>query len=252
MKSELHIETPEGVVFSFTLASPVARAMAWLVDALIVLAAAEIVGRFTELAGLLSQDWARALALLSYFLISMAYAIALEWFWRGQTVGKRLFHLRVIDSHGFRLRFAQIAMRNLLRSIDMLPLCYLVGGLAALCSGKAQRLGDLAAGTVVIRELPAVEPELDRIAPAKYNSLDAYPHLAARLRTSTSAEAAAIAVRALMQRDTYDPAARLSLFGDLASYFRRLIPFPDEAIEGLTDEQYIRSIVRVLYRSRRT
>jgi hypothetical protein len=142
---------------------------------------------------------ARALALLAYFVISIAYAIALEWFWRGQTVGKRLFHLRVIDSHGFRLRFSQIAMRNLLRSIDMLPLCYLVGGLAALRSGKAQRLGDLAAGTVVIRELPAVEPELDRIAPAKYNSLDAYPHLAARLRTSTTAEAAAIAVRALMQ-----------------------------------------------------
>ena len=87
MKSELRIETPEGVVFSFTLASPAARAIAWFIDALVVFAGAEIVGRFTALAGLLSQDWARALAMLVYFVVSMAYSMTLEWLWRGYKGG---------------------------------------------------------------------------------------------------------------------------------------------------------------------
>src|SRR5205807_103963 len=91
--------------------------------------------------GVLSRDWANSAAVVMYFVISVGYGIVLEWRWRGQTVGKRLFGLRVIDGQGLRLQFPQIALRNLLRLIDSLPIFYLVGGIAALVSRNGQRLG---------------------------------------------------------------------------------------------------------------
>ena len=132
----------------------------------------------------------------------------LEWRWRGQTVGKRLFKLRVIDAQGLRLQLSQIVIRNLLRLIDSLPMLYLVGGTASLFSAKYQRLGDSGgehgggAGTQL-----GQQPDVEQLAPAKYNSLLAYPHLAARLRSKAGPEAVAIAVRAVSQRDGYEPAS---------------------------------------------
>jgi uncharacterized RDD family membrane protein YckC len=171
----------------------------------------------------------------------------LEWRWRGQTLGKRLLGLRVIDSHGLRLQLSQIALRNLLRAVDSLPLFYLIGGIASLVNRYGQRLGDLAANTVVAHEPNRQEPNLDQIAPARYNSLLAFPHLAARLRSLASPEAVGIAVRAVAQRDGYDPSARVQLFRELAAYFRSLVEFPEAAVEGLTDEQYVRSALRIIY-----
>jgi uncharacterized RDD family membrane protein YckC len=250
MNSQLRIETPEGVVFAFTLASPVARALAWALDNAIVIGVGIGLAQVSSVVGALSGDWAAALVVVGYFVISTAYWIVMEWLWRGQTVGKRVFRLRVVDAHGLRLTLAQVALRNVLRAADQLPLCYLLGGAAALLSARGQRLGDLAANTVVLREPVTSEPDLEQIAPARYNSLAAFPHLAARLRNRVPAEAAALAIRALMQRDGCEPAARLALFADLAGYFRELVPFPAEAVEALTDEQYVRSVVRVLYAAR--
>jgi len=70
--------------------------------------------------GLISFDFARAFTVLAYFVIQIGYGIVMEWFWRGQTLGKRLLRLRVIDSQGLRLQFSQIVIRNLLRFVDML------------------------------------------------------------------------------------------------------------------------------------
>lgn len=250
-QSRLRIETPEGVVFSFELATPVTRALAWAVDAAAIAAVSYFVGQICQALNLLSRDWASAVSVIGYFAISVAYAILLEWRWRGQTIGKRLLGLRVIDVHGLRLQLPQIALRNLLRVVDILPFFYLVGGLTAVFSRNAQRLGDMAANTVVTREVAherMIEPsDLERIASAKYNSLLAQPHLAARLRSMVPPEGAALAVRAVTQRDGYDPPARVALFRELAAYFRSLVEFPEEAVESLTDEQYVRSVLRVIY-----
>jgi uncharacterized RDD family membrane protein YckC len=243
----LVIETPEGVVFSYELATPAARALAWAVDFAAIFTAGYFLGKLSQAFGAISRDWASAFSLALYFFLSLAYGIVLEWRWRGQTIGKRLFGLRVVDAQGLRLQFSQIAVRNLVRLVDMLPLAYLVGGIAALVTRKCQRLGDLAANTVVAHENRQQQPDLEQIAPAKYNSLAAYPHLVARLRSAANPEAVGMAVRAAAQRDTYDPQARVELFRDLADYFRSLAPFPDPAVEGLTDEQYVRSVLRVIY-----
>jgi len=246
-QSRLSIETPEGVVFSFELATPVSRSLAWVVDAVAISVASYILGELCLTLNLLNRDWANAVSVVLYFAISVLYGILLEWHWRGQTIGKRLLGLRVVDVHGLRLQLPQIALRNLLRLVDALPAFYLVGGLTCFFSRSAQRLGDLAANTIVAREPKTEAPDLEQIAPAKYNSLLAHPHLAARLRSLVTPEAAAIAIRAVTQRDGYDPQARVALFRDIAAHFHSLVEFPGEALEGLTDEQYIRSVLRVIY-----
>ena len=243
----LRIETPEGVVFSLRLATPVVRALAWSVDAAVLAAGSVALGKAAGVLAVIGADWANAVAILLYFAGSIGYGAALEWSWRGQTLGKRLFGLRVVDAQGLRLRPAQVVLRNLLRVLDMLPALYLLGAAACLLSRKMQRLGDLAAGTVVLREARIAEPDVEQIAPAKYNSLLAAPHLAARLRSRADPEAVRIAFTALALRDGYEPAARVELFAELAGYFRPLAAFPEAAVEGLTDEQYVRSAVRAIY-----
>jgi len=246
-QSSLAIETPEGVVFRYELATPAVRAIAMAVDLAAIGTFSYVTRQFGESAAHLNPDWATAISVILFFVAQVGYGIVLEWRWRGQTIGKRLLNLRVVDAQGLRLQLPQIVLRNLLRLVDSLPLLYLVGGIAALASRRCQRLGDLAANTIVARERTFEEPDLEQIAPAKYNSLAAYPHLSARLRSLAGAEAVGMAVRAVAQRDGYEPRARVELFAELAEYFRGLVPFPASAMEGLTDEQYVRSVLRVIY-----
>jgi len=244
----LILRTPEGVTLALPLASPVTRCLAWAVDLACVSLGSSVVGAILGLLGLVSPDVARALTVAAYFALSLGYGMALEWRWRGQTVGKRLLRLRVVDESGLRLRFSQVAVRNLLRPVDMVPAYYGVGGLAAFLSPSAQRLGDLAAGTVVVRHGHALEPDLDQVAGDRYNSLRDYPHLVARLRHAVTPEVAAVALRAVLRRDHLTPDARVDLFAEIALHLRAPVAFPEEATVGLTDEQYVRNAVDVLFR----
>ena len=191
-----------------------------------------------------------ALTILSGFVISIGYGICCEWYWQGQTVGKRLLQLRVVDEQGLKLQFSQVVIRNLLRIVDSLPALYLVGGIASLTSRKCQRLGDLAAGTIVVRTPRVSLPNLEQLGTEKFNSLAAYPHLVARLRQKVSREEGAIALRALIRREELDPAARLELFRELATLFRSQVAFPGEAVDGVSDERYVRNVVELLFEKR--
>jgi uncharacterized RDD family membrane protein YckC len=215
-----------------------------------IMAAATLLGKVLAVFSLISVDIAKAVTLLFYFVLSVGYGMILEWHWRGQTLGKRLLRLRVVDAQGLRLQFSQVAIRNLLRFVDSLPLFYLVGGLACFFSRRAQRLGDFAANTIVIRTPQVAEPDLDQLLAGKYNSMRAYPHLEARLRQRVSPADAGIALQALLRRELLEPAARVELFSEIAQHFKALVTFPPEASEGLADEQYVRNVVDVVYRPR--
>jgi uncharacterized RDD family membrane protein YckC len=199
---------------------------------------------------LVSPSFGAALSAIGYFILSVGYGIACEWLWRGQTVGKRLMRLRVVDAEGMRLQFNQIVTRNLLRFVDSLPASYLVGGIVCWFGAKCQRLGDIAANTMVIRIPRVLEPDLDQLLVGKFNSLRQYPHLAARLRQNVTPAEAAVALQALLRRDELEPVARVELFADLAAHLRTKVEFPAEATDGIADEQYIRNVVDVLYRTR--
>lgn len=249
--NELRLRTPEGVSFSYPLAGPVSRLLACMIDIAAVGALAQLFSFFTQLLNLVSRDIAIALIIFLYFAVSILYGIIMEYSWRGQTLGKRLLRLRVIDQHGLRLTFPQIAIRNLLRSVDALPFCYLVGGTASLLSPRYQRLGDLAANTVVIRQPRIQEPNLSAITPPLFNSLGAYPLLVNRLRSQVPPKEANLLLEALLRRDEFTPEARLELFEELSSYCQTLAKFPPEALETVTAEQMIRNVIDVIFEKAR-
>lgn len=248
----LVLQTPEGITFSMLLASPVSRFLAWTVDAACILAASGFIRQILSIAGGASNGLVQASLVVSYFVISVGYGMACEWYWRGQTIGKRVVRLRVMDEQGLALNLNQVVIRNLLRFVDALPLFYLVGGAVCLLTRKSQRLGDIASGTVVVRQPRLAQPDVAQLLGGKYNSLLEYRHLGARLKQRVSPAIATLALDALMRRDQLDPAARLDVFADLAVHFKSLVSFPDEAIEQLSDEQYVRNIVEILYRAAST
>ena len=242
------IRTPEGIAFSLPLAGPASRFLAFAVDFGCIGAASSIVVIALRAALGFSLDLAEALAALVPFVLSIGYGLALEWVWRGQTVGKRLLGLRVMDEEGQRLQPAQVVIRNLLRAVDALPALYLVGGIAMLANRRWQRLGDVAACTIVIRVPRAFEPDLRAIAGDKYNSLRGHPRLEARLRQRVSPDEAAIAVGALIRRDEFDPGARVALFRRLATRFKEAGEIGPELSDAVPDEQMIRNVLDVVLR----
>jgi hypothetical protein len=162
-----------------------------------------------------------------------------------------LLGLRVVEASGMRLELPQVIVRNLMRFIDAMPLLYLVGATACVLNRRRQRLGDLVAGTVVIRIPKLAEPNasynFDQLRGSKYNSLAEQRHLAARLRHKVTPEVARLAFEALLRRDELEPASRLVLFRELADHFRALVVYPAEVVEQLSDEQYVRGVVEVLF-----
>lgn len=248
---ELRIRTPEGITFAYQLAGPVTRCLAWALDFIVLIALLIPLSSGIAMLGIFSEDLARGVGMVGYFVLSLGYGIVFEWFWRGQTVGKRLLRLRVLDADGLRLQFHQVLMRNLVRFADLLPGCYLVGGVACLLSSKAQRLGDLAAGTIVVHHTRRAEPDLEQLLGNRFNSLRAHPHLAARVRQRTSPAEARLVLQALMRRDEFDAGARVRLFGELADHFKTIVSFPAEDLEAMPDEQFVRNVVDILFRSDR-
>jgi len=241
----LQIRTPEGVVFSQQLAGPVTRFIAWLIDFVVLSAIMILVSILFALLELIGGEFAVALNVILFFALNIGYSIFFEWRWRGQTLGKRVMRLRVVDAQGLRLRFHQIVIRNLLRAVDLLPL---VGGAAFVLSRRAQRLGDFAANTVVVRIPKISTPNLDLIVAGKYNSFREYPHLESRLRQRISAPEASIALQSLARRNSLEAEARVALFADLAQHFQAKVTFPADATESLTDEQYVRNVLDSVYR----
>jgi uncharacterized RDD family membrane protein YckC len=248
--STLNIRTPEGIVFSQSLAGPVTRFVACFIDQLCIQAVLTLLGVVISLLSVVSFNFAVAFYVIGYFVVSIGYGIFFEWSWRGQTIGKRLLRLRVMDVEGMRLQFNQIVVRNLLRFVDALPAFYFVGGVTCWLNSKCQRLGDIAANTVVVRAPKISEPDLDQALAGKFNSLRQFPNLAARLRQSVTPAEADLALQSLLRREEFDPVARVELFGELAAHFRAKVEFPAEATDGVADEQYVRNVVDVIYRTK--
>jgi uncharacterized RDD family membrane protein YckC len=256
-RKNLHIRTPEGVVFRLAIAGIMTRSLALLIDFFIILGASLLLSyaimlvfmsAFIFVSPRYGLDLARAFQIILFFLISLGYGIYFEWCAKGQTLGKKLFGLRVMDATGLRLKFSQIVARNLLRPIDLLPALYLVGGISAIMTRYGQRLGDLAANTVVVLIPKTFTVDLEIIQESRYNTLRDSPHLESRLRQKISPQEASIALDAVLRRNEMDPQSRVELFRELAAYFRKIVEMPLETTEVLTDEQYVRNLVASLYR----
>ncbi|MCK5843844.1 MAG: RDD family protein [Victivallales bacterium] len=246
----LVIRTPEGVSFPLHLAGPTTRSVAWFVDFACILLLQNIITYSLIFLKLLSPAISQAIALILYFALNIAYGIILEWFWDGKTLGKKLSGLRVVDAEGLKLTFPQVVMRNLMRFIDIFPMFFLTGGITCVLTRKYQRLGDLAAQTVVVRTVKAGRPDIATLISDKYNSFKDHPHIAARLRNDVPAEIAALVLKALIRRKTLEIGARTEIYESLVGLLKTFAKFPQEATDGLSDERFLKNTVEILYGGR--
>lgn len=171
-EEKLIIETPERVELEFALASIGNRFLAALIDHLVHFLAILSVYYFSvvfadRLSDLFENEelskWTTALGIVLVFIIYFGYFAVFEWLWNGQTPGKRLMKLRVIREDGRPIGFWEAFIRNLLRIVDAFPGVYSVGLITVFLSGRDQRIGDLFAGTVVVRERADEAPSLDDV-----------------------------------------------------------------------------------------
>lgn len=164
------VELAEGVVIRLRIAGPLPRALAYLIDFFlrVVLMTAGIV--IALMAGwAMGGRVATGLILLAWFLLDWIYPVIFEAGRRGATPGKRMMGLRVVQSSGSPVTVGQAVVRNFLRFIDGMPLfTYAFGMTSCLATRRFQRLGDLAAGTVVVYDRTPPQPmipELPQPAP---------------------------------------------------------------------------------------
>ncbi len=169
----LIIETPERVPLHFALASIGNRFIACAIDHAIqvlaltlIIIASLVLANFSSIERFLSSapKWVYAVMGILVFLILSSYFAFFEWIWSGQTPGKRWLKLRVIREDGRPITFWEAAVRNLLRTFDMMPTpFYSIGLISVFYSTRDQRVGDMVAGTVVIREREAEAPAFDQV-----------------------------------------------------------------------------------------
>jgi len=169
----LVIETPERVPLHFALASIGNRFLACALDhAIQVLTLLLILLSGLALASLASWEnslesapkWVYAVMILLVFLIFAGYFAFFEWLWSGQTPGKRWLKLRVIREDGRPITFWEASVRNLIRTLDMMPVpFYSVGLISVFVTSRDQRVGDMVAGTVVVREREAEAPPFAQV-----------------------------------------------------------------------------------------
>src|ERR1041384_713127 len=155
-RQHLEVETPEHVVLDFEIAGIGSRALAAIIDFLILLALLLAVSFIVSQWPRSGARWTTALFSLAAFGLYWGYYTFFEGVWRGQTPGKRLLGIRVIRDTGHAVRLSDAAARNLLRAADMLPPPYLLGALLVAIHPRGKRLGDLVAGTVVVRDQPVI------------------------------------------------------------------------------------------------
>lgn len=250
--AELTIVTPEGVFFRLPLAGPPSRLYAMLLDTAIVLGTVNGIGLLIYWIFSKAPGFGVMVITLVEFAIGFAYSALLEGFWNGQTIGKRLFHLRVIDQDGLPLKMEQAWVRNLMRVFDALPFAYLFGGLSVLTSPLMQRFGDRVAGTLVVRQTPLAAPPDEFWMRQKYNSFTEYPAIAVKLRRAATPELATLIQDALRRRNELAAYTRRELYRELASYLQNEVsPFPDELVERLSDEQYLINASGILFGDKR-
>jgi uncharacterized membrane protein SpoIIM required for sporulation/uncharacterized RDD family membrane protein YckC len=244
------IETPEQVVFSYTVAGIGSRAAAALIDHTFIATAilslllvyafflAPMLGAPAGMASLFARHsaaWALAVILLLQFVIQWGYYVLYEALWDGQTPGKRWLGLRVVQDGGYSVSFAASAARNIARVLDMQPaFVYLVGIVAVAVSKTGKRTGDHLAGTFVVRERVLSRPRVpDSPGPSTASPVH-------RITASLREDELEILERFLSRTDALTPERRDVLAGQLARTFAAHLPdadIPVLALRTLYDDE---------------
>lgn len=257
MQRDVFVRTPENVVFGFRLAGLGSRMTAAFVDYAIVgaiagllvsglLFVAGVVGLTMPGIGGFASAGVIAVLLVMLFTLVFGYFLFFELIWNGQTPGKRAVGIRVVKDLGQGITFVDSLVRNLVRIADILPGVYGFGGLVTLLSARNKRLGDHAAGTVVVavekNEAPApLDEKWER-----HNSLQEDATLAARIRQEITPEETELVRDVWARREALSATARATLIARIAGHLRRRLSIP--RIAHLSDEQMLRDVLEIVLR----
>ena len=217
----LVIETPERVQLHFALASIGNRFLACAFDhllqvlfLLLLVFIGSFVSDWTEasLGFTNAPKWLQALLIICVFLIWTGYFVVFEWLGNGQTPGKRWLKLRVIREDGRPITFWEAAVRNLIRLFDIMPFPFYSAGLISVfISPSDQRVGDLVAATVVIREREAEAPTFSEVFTAPVSD--------AALRRTFAAQPFVADLKPLLEKE----------IDVVEAFLRRRFDLPDNA-----------------------
>lgn len=233
-EDRLTLDTPEGVQLELTLAGVGSRFAAALIDLLIqgaILIALVLVLVYGVGIDAGAGGFAAAIFIVSSFLLFMGYDVSFEVLNSGRTPGKQLNGVRVVRESGAPVNFSRSAVRNVLRLIDILPAWYLVGVTSILITRRNQRLGDLAGGTLVVRDRRVLPPELSIAPPAEAPAWDT---------SAISQEELDTVVSFLTRRYQLDHGARVQLARELAG---RLRPKVGGSVAAGGDEIFLERLV---------
>jgi uncharacterized RDD family membrane protein YckC len=242
-RKEFVVETPEKIVLRYALASTGSRAAAWVIDGNI-----RVVVTWTALfVALFSAEgdaWTRsdmglntglsmAFYLIILFIVKWGYYVLFESLMRGASPGKRAMGIRAVRADGEPIDFESVVVRNLVRIVDDFPLFPLLGFLFALSTKRGQRLGDIAAGTVVV-QAPKGRPVLPEEAPIELYS--AAPTALAKGKASLTEAELGVLRRFLTERSRLPESAVSSMGERLAAQAEARTGIPRE---GRSPVEYI-------------
>ena len=231
LEQTVDVETPELVVLTYSLAGIGSRVVAAVVDLLICFAAMalltvatvllEVPLRFRAGGFERSGTWLVAFLVLAQFVLLWGYYVLFEGLRDGQTPGKRIYRLRVVREGGYSVTFGVSALRNLVRVLDLQPgFLYLVGVGSMLATKRNRRLGDLVAGTIVVREEVR---ELPRVS-ATPRSRAGAPESAPALQTQLSEDEYVVLGRFVERWGSLEPLRRAAIAQQLAARFAAALP----------------------------
>ncbi len=240
--------TNEKVTVTYRVAGMGSRFLAWLVDCLLI-ALLSFVGLLVgSVYESIRAGLGLALIVLWMFTLTWGYFFLFEWLWSGQTPGKRLLGIRVIEWQGTGISYYQAAVRNIVRVVDSLPLFYTVGFIVAACNRMHRRLGDLAAGTLVVhvdRKAKPIQPLHDRISDSEHSQ-----EILTRQRLGQlSRQQKQTLVGLCARRDQLRVQDRARLFAAVAEYFTHRLDLSPGQYQS--DEKFILHLVSLLSAQRK-
>ena len=241
LEQRVEIETPENVAFSYTVAGIGSRAAAAIVDQIIIWLL--MLAMFTLMViiygavaggGMIDSlerafgSWVMAAMYLGGFALSWGYFVFFEALSDGQTPGKKMFGLRVVQDGGYSISFGASGVRNLVRVLDAQPgFFYFVGMTSAIFSRTSKRVGDHVAGTIVVHE------RVPEFAPAGVSGVRGQASGTAETATASATAIAtalltedeyALLQRFMARRQSLDPARRTEIMRQLVTRFGDRLP----------------------------
>lgn len=208
------IVTPEAVVLEFETAGVGSRAMAWMVDLMVLAGMGVLVGMVLGLVSVALPEAATIVGILLAALIFLGYPIFCETLFRGRTIGKRAMGLRVVTTDGAPEQFRHAALRALIGLVELWATVGFVAVTCGLSTRRSQRFGDLAAGTFVVRERSSTT----RMLAVAFPPPPGYEQYTASLDVSSVNEPAYLVIRSFLLRVfDFTPSARVALATRLAN-----------------------------------